>query len=623
MTKKRNICIPAAGLLASEVLLSSLRLLFAVPAQAAGTPVQQYAAEILAAECGGQTVQEWADQTLVSRVGMSSPDWYAMALSGNGSADLSGYAHALTDYLSHETVANASSRERLALALTACSQSIPAVCTEILDSSAEGNGIMSRIFGLHLLNNGVKSQKYTNSQLAAELIAMQAPDGGWSIQGTRGDTDVTAMTLQALAPYRAEPEVSAAVQSGIDFLADTQLPSGAYQSYGAENPESTAQVWIALCCLGIDPLTDTRFQENGNTLLDGILQFRTASGQYAHMLGGSANTMATVQVFTALTAADMQQNGKGSFYLFHGAAPKWQRQTVTAPPVQTQTAPPGSSSAQQNTVTSARITGSAQQPAVTGTSGSQRANSGSSTESAAETGSTNDTTPSGGLSVTAQSTQETETTAEPAPVFSGTARTTAPAQPVRKDGEKYPYRIPLTAAAGVLCGGAAVFFLIRKQKSPKTYLTIAGTFCVLTALIWVIKVESPAQFYTAEQHTGGGTVTMEIRCDVIRGLPGSEQYPEDGIIMPLTEFSIEPDENALTLLYDAVKAYQLQIEVDGVSGDVVETAYVRGIASLYEFDFGDLSGWTYTVNGERPSVGCGSCTLHDGDVVAWIYTIDL
>ena len=63
--------------------------------------------------------------------------------------------------------------------------------------------------------------------------------------------------------------------------------------------------------------------------------------------------------------------------------------------------------------------------------------------------------------------------------------------------------------------------------------------------------------------------------------------------------------------------------MDGVSGETVETAYVRGIASLCEFDFGDLSGWTYTVNGERPSVGCGACTLHDGDRVMWLYTVNL
>ena len=63
--------------------------------------------------------------------------------------------------------------------------------------------------------------------------------------------------------------------------------------------------------------------------------------------------------------------------------------------------------------------------------------------------------------------------------------------------------------------------------------------------------------------------------------------------------------------------------MDGVSGETVETAYVRGIASLYEFDFGDLSGWTYEVNGERPPVGCGACVLHDGDRIDWIYTINL
>ncbi|MBR6717951.1 MAG: DUF4430 domain-containing protein [Oscillospiraceae bacterium] len=116
---------------------------------------------------------------------------------------------------------------------------------------------------------------------------------------------------------------------------------------------------------------------------------------------------------------------------------------------------------------------------------------------------------------------------------------------------------------------------------------------------------------------------MAIRCDVICGLPGSEAYPADGVIMPLTEFSIAPEESALDLLYDAVRTYTLQVEVDGISGETVETAYVRGIASLYEFDFGDLSGWTYTVNGVRPSVGCDACTLHDGDCVVWEYTVDL
>ncbi|MBR3268124.1 MAG: DUF4430 domain-containing protein [Oscillospiraceae bacterium] len=624
MKRARNICIPAAGLLASEVLLSSLRLLFAVPASAAETPAQKYAAEILSAECGSQSVQEWADHTLTSRIGMSSPDWYIMALAADYNMNLTCYADALKTYLSQNSVPSASTRERLALALAACEPDIPAVCTELLDSSASEMGIMSRIFGLHLLNAGVPSGKYTNAQLAEELIALQAPDGGWSLQGGRGDADVTAMTLQALAPYRSEPEVSAAVQSGIDFLANTQLPSGAYQSYGAENPESTAQVWLALCCLDIDPLTDSRFLPGGHSLLDGILQFRIVPGQYAHTVGGSVSSMATVQVFTALTAENMLQKGAGSFYLFGRSAPDWQKPQQVPPVTQpqqtvTQTLPSSQQSAASQTVS--RIPDATQVTAVSGGLTGESAESSGTAAAADSTGETK--AGSGSSGMTEQGTQTDFTTGTAASAQQNAVRTTAPAQPVRSDREKYPYRIPLTAAAAAVCGGSALIFVLRRQKSPKTYLTIGGAFCVLTVLVWVIRVESPEQFYTPEAHTGGGNVTMEIRCDVILGKPGSEAYPEDGVLMPLTEFSIEPEENALTLLYDAVKTYRIQIEVDGVSGDAVETAYVRGIASLYEFDFGDLSGWTYTVNGERPSVGCGSCILHDGDRVVWEYTVNL
>lgn len=192
---------------------------------------------------------------------------------------------------------------------------------------------------------------------------------------------------------------------------------------------------------------------------------------------------------------------------------------------------------------------------------------------------------------------------------------------MQPDAAGYPYRIPLTAAACVIFGGAALYFVIRKNRSVKTYLTLAGGFVLVTALIWLIRIDSPEQFYQETPRAGGGTVTMVIRCDAICGLPGSEVYPADGIILPETVFPIDVGETALELLYDAVKANALQIETDG--SEIAETAYVRGIASLYEFDFGDLSGWSYEVNGARPSVGCGAYTLHDGDRVEWVYTINL
>jgi hypothetical protein len=51
--------------------------------------------------------------------------------------------------------------------------------------------------------------------------------------------------------------------------------------------------------------------------------------------------------------------------------------------------------------------------------------------------------------------------------------------------------------------------------------------------------------------------------------------------------------------------------------------YISGISYIYEFDFGDLSGWTYTVNGQRSSVGAGEYKLSDGDAIVWEYTLTL
>lgn len=595
----------AAGFLALVLSLSSLRLLFPLHAAAFDDRIPALAEAIVQEQSGGD-LQHWVDAELPASVGRSSPDWYAMVLSARGYA-LPSYSAALQTYIAENDIPSGTTRERMALTLCACEPEPPAVCADLLENSAGTTGIMSWIFALHLLNNGVLSAEYTRSGVAERLTALQAPDGGWSLTGDRGDADVTAMTLQALAPYQYEESITPAVERALDFLADTQLSSGAYQSYGTENPESTAQVWTALSALGIDALNDGRFIQNGCTLLDGILQFQVTEGSYAHTLGGEANVMATVQVYLALSAAELQQSN-GSVLLFHGQ-PQWDG---TAPPV-TEPAP----SAQTVPAKTAARTD-------TGNADIKRTETHTDTTVSETAAVISETHP--GTETTASTAQETAAkttlTTAAAPAAEIILTTALPSAP-RSDTEKYPYRIPLTIVSCVIFGGAALWFLVRKNRSPKTYLTLVGGFIVMTALVWCIKIERPEQFYQNEARSGGGTVTMAIRCDVICGLPGSERYPADGVIMPLTEFSISEDENALALLYDAVKAYSLQIEVDGVSSDVVETAYVRGIASLYEFDFGDLSGWTYEVNGERPSVGCGACTLHDGDRVEWIYTINL
>ena len=38
------------------------------------------------------------------------------------------------------------------------------------------------------------------------------------------------------------------------------------------------------------------------------------------------------------------------------------------------------------------------------------------------------------------------------------------------------------------------------------------------------------------------------------------------------------------------------------------------------FVHSDLSGWTYTVNGEKINIGCDKYIPRDGDVIVWSYS---
>ena len=49
------------------------------------------------------------------------------------------------------------------------------------------------------------------------------------------------------------------------------------------------------------------------------------------------------------------------------------------------------------------------------------------------------------------------------------------------------------------------------------------------------------------------------------------------------------------------------------------SSYVSGINGLKEKANGSLSGWVYTVNGDRPSRSAGSYHLEDGDEVVWTF----
>ncbi|MDD3164815.1 MAG: hypothetical protein PHS97_03060 [Oscillospiraceae bacterium] len=144
------------------------------------------------------------------------------------------------------------------------------------------------------------------------LLSRALPSGGFCLTGQSPDPDVTAMALSALAPYQSRVEVAACVQAALLQLSALQEPSGGFSSFGAETCESTAQVILALCSLGISP-DDARFVQNGHTAADALAAFATGSG-YAHILGGAQNRMASEQAALANAALSRAAAGQCALY---------------------------------------------------------------------------------------------------------------------------------------------------------------------------------------------------------------------------------------------------------------------------------------------------------------------
>ena len=184
-------------------------------------------------------------------------------------------------------------------------------------------GVNGVIFALLALDSGRyeipenpdASVQATRQMYVDELLTRQLPDGGWTLTGGEPDVDITAMTLQALAKYRDQAAVAAAVERGLAVLSSLQEPDGGYTSWGSSNSESVAQVIVALTELGV-PLDDERFVKNGITVEDALLRFAQESGAFIHVLDGSGGDdgMATEQAFYALAAIHRAETGETTLY---------------------------------------------------------------------------------------------------------------------------------------------------------------------------------------------------------------------------------------------------------------------------------------------------------------------
>ncbi|MCD8053124.1 MAG: terpene cyclase/mutase family protein [Lachnospiraceae bacterium] len=153
----------------------------------------------------------------------------------------------------------------------------------------------------------------TRENLIQTILDAQFADGGWNLSGSTSDPDLTAMALQALAPYRSRSDVAAAVEEGVACLSEMQEDDGSYICYGDSNAESCAQVVTALAALDISPY-DSRFVKNGISVLDALLSFANSDGSFCHTAGDGGNAMATDQALYALVACRRWVNGENRLY---------------------------------------------------------------------------------------------------------------------------------------------------------------------------------------------------------------------------------------------------------------------------------------------------------------------
>ena len=263
-------------------------------------------------------------------VGSTGGEWMTIGLARSGRTVPAGYYNAVVEYVKANADANerlhrakVTDNARVILALTAIGKDVTNVgghnLLKGLDNMAyvQKQGINGPIFTLIALDshNYPTMGDVTREKLIQVILDAQLPNGGWSLSGENADTDMTAMAIQALAPYyKTNETVKAAVDKALEALSALQRNDGGFGSWGTVNSESCAQVIVALTALGIDPATDSRFVKNGNTVLGALAGFYVDGGGFKHTADGERNGMATEQSYYALAAYYRFVNGQTSLY---------------------------------------------------------------------------------------------------------------------------------------------------------------------------------------------------------------------------------------------------------------------------------------------------------------------
>lgn len=163
------------------------------------------------------------------------------------------------------------------------------------------------------------------------------------------------------------------------------------------------------------------------------------------------------------------------------------------------------------------------------------------------------------------------------------------------------------SALGIVYAVFLVVFFIRKKKKKSVFMTFTIVFVGLAVYFSLSDFKTKDEYYDVK--TSGEVVTyLEITGH------GKE------VILSEKEIDIKEGDSTFDQLLTASMIYEIPVDYNG--SKVFSSIYVKAIAGMAEFDYGNMSGWTYSVNGEFPNVSCSAYKLSEGDYVRWIYTDD-
>ncbi len=297
------------------------------------------AAEAMLAALELQYVYQTTGDYLASKgtpiVGSIGGEWLTIGLARSGRTVPAGYYDNAVAYVKKNINAEtnrldknkSTDNARLILALTAISKGVTDVGGYDLLAGLDDMKYIKRqgtngpVWALIALDSHdyTPAGSVTRDQLVETILSLQKDSGAWYINSINktDDVDMTAMAVQSLAPYyETNDAVKTAVDKALTWLGTMQKADGSFAEMAgaASSSESTAQVLVALCAMGIDPTADARFAKNSFHVLDGLLTFYTGTAFKHQASDATVDQMATEQSYYALTAYMRLVGGQTALY---------------------------------------------------------------------------------------------------------------------------------------------------------------------------------------------------------------------------------------------------------------------------------------------------------------------